>query len=165
LEYYGELTVTYPKIEEQWNIISDINGKIKNLKNGREYAYLYYEGIPTNNKFDLDKGFVISKDSVPKFLERKLDEIGFNYQESNDLIAYWLPELTKDKFVAIKFLFNEECDKYSRLTISPNPESEFRLMIEFINLNSKIDLKRQRMIKLDRKPYTVVEWGGINYTN
>jgi len=159
------LTNVYPKMDNTWNITADENGKLMDLADGREYAYLYYEGLPDRYTAEQDKGFVIQRDSVIGFLQDQLDVIGFNYRESNDMISYWLPQLTEKEYVLISFLFNDECDIYSELKISPKPDAEIRLMMEFISLDQYMEVAPQEIPSFERKPYTVVEWGGINFTS
>ena len=65
--------------------------------------------------------------------------------------------------VIIENLREDFCEL--KLKITPKPDAELRLMMEFISLDNNIEVKSQELIKLERAPYTVVEWGGINYTN
>jgi hypothetical protein len=163
--YKGDLTTSYPDLTNNWLVTADKNGVITNLKNGRKHPYLYYEGYANHRVNSIDSGYFIKTDTITQFLENKLDEIGFNFKESTDFITFWLPELKSKKYTVIKFLFNEECDVYSKLEIYPKPDSQIRLMMEFMSIDHKTSIKPQKTIKFDRKPYTVVEWGGINYTS
>lgn len=164
LKVAGELTSVYPNLSEnnEWKVIANSEGKLFNVKDQREYAYLYYEGELSTSLPSMKDGFVIKRSEIIPFLEEKLDEMGMNYQESNDMISYWLPELTEKEYVFISFLFNDECNRYSNLKITPKPDSEFRLMMDFLPLDKKIKVTPQKIESFKRKPYTVVEWGGIN---
>ena len=46
------------------------------------------------------------------------------------------------------------------LIITPKPDTLIRINMEYMPLDSVIDIKEQQLIKADRKGYTVVEWGG-----
>ena len=165
LEYKGELTSTYPELDESWEVVADSEGKITDVINGRNYSYLFYEGLADYTVDYIDYGYTIQTDTIVTFLENTLDQIGFNYKESNDFITFWLPELQAKDYVVLRFLFNDECDRYSKLKITPKPDTEIRLMMEFTSLENPIQVDAQELIEMKRKPYTVVEWGGINYTN
>jgi hypothetical protein len=165
LNYSGTLTTTYPKIDgNNWQITSNSQGILTNLKNGKEYSYLYYEGIPKKQDIDFNESFSIRSDTVESFLENSLTEMGFNTREKTDFISYWLPELTADDYVLIKFLYNDECNKYSTLNISPKPDSEFRLMLEFKSIPGPVTTSSPVIPSFQRSAYSVIEWGGINYT-
>ena len=47
LDYEGELTCTYPEYGDGWHVIARPDGTLQNLKDGKEYSYLFcnlYEG-------------------------------------------------------------------------------------------------------------------------
>ena len=44
LDYDGELTCTYPAYEDGWHVIARPDGTLQNLKDGKEYSYLFWEG-------------------------------------------------------------------------------------------------------------------------
>ena len=47
------------------------------------------------------------------------------------------------------------------LEVSPKPETTIRILMEFKSLDQEIEIKEQKLERVERKGYTVVEWGGI----
>ena len=46
------------------------------------------------------------------------------------------------------------------LIITPTPDTIIRVLMEYKPINSKIDIKEQKLKTPKRKGFTVVEWGG-----
>lgn len=46
------------------------------------------------------------------------------------------------------------------LKIMPTPDTLIRVMMEFKGLKKPINLENQKLEKVERNGYTVVEWGG-----
>ena len=68
LSYQGELTVTYPKYNNGWDVTAYPDGKIINKKDNKEYSYLFWEG-EGNRNYDLSKGFVVEGGKTSEFLQ------------------------------------------------------------------------------------------------
>ena len=49
-----------------------------------------------------------------------------------------------------------------KLSINPMPDTLIRVRMEYKALDKKISVKQQQLEKIERKGYTVVEWGGTN---
>ena len=45
------------------------------------------------------------------------------------------------------------------LQIEPKPQTTIRVLMTFKGLENKINVKEQELTKVERKGYTVVEWG------
>ena len=60
----------------------------------------------------------------------------------------------------IRFATSEEINSEMPLDISPVPKTLIRVLMEFKPLDEKIEVKEQKLEKVERKGYTVVEWGG-----
>lgn len=163
LDYQGELTILYPRYKDNWQVVAQPNGTLTNLEDQQEYSYLFYEGQLNKNYPDkITEGFVISKDTAIEFLQKKLRHIGLQPKEYNEMISYWLPQLYEKDFIAIHFLTGDDCNRVCKLGYSKKPDTEIRVMLEFIPLDKKIDLPVQTLPHYERKGFTVVEWGGVN---
>lgn len=161
------LTSTYPKYSGYWNITVDINGNIYDKKTNRNYYALYWEGID-NTKPNMTEGFVIKGEDTISFLEEKLEYLGLNEREINEFIVYWLPRMENNKYNFIRFKTIEEINKYMPLEFSKDPDTLIRVLMDFKPLNKEIKVKEQKLIKQERKGFTIVEWGGrevkeVNY--
>ena len=156
----ADLTTTYPKYENGWNITAYPDGTLID-GNGREYNYLYWEGL-SNNFIDMSKGFVVSKDNYIEFLEEKLDYIGLSNKESADFISYWLPYMNEFEYCQVSFQM-ENYEEQVKLDFSVAPDNELRVFVAFKGLDETIDIEEQDLsyyADFKRDSFVVVEWGG-----
>ncbi len=107
-----------------------------------------------------EEGFVIKGKNTGRFLDNKLSLLGLNFEEKNEFLSYLLPELEKNKYNYIRFQTMEEINNNMELFIEPKPDTLIRIMMEYKPLDKKIKVKQQELTKVERKGYTVVEWGG-----
>ena len=154
-----KLTCTYPKYEDGWNVLAKPNGDLIDLKTNRKLYALYWEGINTT-KANLKEGFIVEGENVAKFLEEKLEILGLNEREAEEFIVYWLPLMEKNKYNYIRFETMKEIEDNMQLEIMPKPETLIRINMEFKGLRKPLDIQMQQLEKVERKGYTVVEWGG-----
>lgn len=155
------LTTTYPKFKDKWKVVANPNGDLYD-KNGKYYYGLYWEET-LNHKVDFSSGFYVTKDDAIDFLEEKLSYIGLNDKERNEFIMYWLPILEKNEKNLVYFELTKERDSYNKLIINPKPDSLLRVAIHIKKVSEKVNIKKQKLEKFERKGFTAVEWGGINY--
>lgn len=158
LDYYGELTCTYPEYKNGWNVIAKPDGTLTNIEDKREYSYLYWEGI-SKNQWDMSKGFVIKGEDTKEFLQEKLEYMGLTPKEYNEFIVYWLPIMQENKYNLITFA-GEDYENLAKLNITPKPDSILRVMMLFKSLDKPIEVEAQEIKSFERKGFTVVEWGG-----
>lgn len=155
------LTTTYPKFKEEWNVTAYPNGDLYD-KNGKYYYGLYWEES-SNHKVNFEEGFYVSKDNAILFLEEKLSTIGLNDKERNEFIMYWLPILEKNEHNLVYFELTEERDSFNKIEISPKPDSLLRVAIHVKKINGPQYIKEQKLASFERKGFTAVEWGGVTY--
>lgn len=157
LESDCAITTSYPKYENGWNVFVEPNGVITDY-DGKRYSYLYWEGeIDFEDQFD--DGFIVIRENTIEFLEEKLEKLGLNFQERNDFITYWLPELEKHKYNKIRFL-GAEYEKLVKLNITPEPDTLIRVFMIFKGLEELEEITEQIIEPIQRFGYTVVDWGG-----
>ena len=155
------LTCTYPVYEDKWKVTAKPDGTLKDEETRRTYYALYWEGINIKkygNK--LEEGFVVKGEDTIKFLEDKLEILGLNEKEAEEFIIYWLPKMQNNKYNYIRFQTMEEINENMPIEVTPKPETLIRVMMEWKSLNKFIEVKEQKLEKVERKGYTVVEWGG-----
>lgn len=154
------ITCSYPKYEDGWNVIAKPNGNLKYIENGRDLYALYYEA-EIDKKIKVEKeGFIIKGEDSAKFLEEKLEILGLNEKEAEEFIIYWLPKLERNKYNYIRFMEKEEIEEAMPLEIEPKPETTIRVLMTFKGLSKEIKVEEQQLTKVERKGYTAVEWGG-----
>jgi len=158
LDYSGQLTCTYPEYEDGWNVIAKPDGTLTNIKDNREYSYLYWEGV-ANVNWDMSKGFVVAGSDTARFLQEKLAYMGLTPKEYNEFIVYWLPILQENKYNLITFA-GKDYEALAKLTINPEPDSILRIMMLYKPLEEPVEIEEQKLEPFTRSGFTVVEWGG-----
>jgi hypothetical protein len=158
LDYAGKLTCTYPKYQNGWNVIAEPDGTLKDVKTGKEYSYLFWEG-ESKVKYDLSKGYVVKGEDTAEFLQEKLAQIGLLPKEYNEFIVYWLPEMEDNPYNLITFQ-NEVYTNSAVLTVNPKPDSVLRVFMAYKELERPIKIESPEITPFERKGFTVVEWGG-----
>ena len=153
------LTCTYPKYEEKWDVVAESSGNLLDKKTNKNFYGLYWEG-KVKDKLKIKEGFCVRGIDTSSFLEEKLSILGLNERETNEFIMYWLPRLEKNNFNLIRFKTTEEINELMPLDINPKPDTIIRIMMECIPLIKYKEIEEQKLIKVTRKGYTVVEWGG-----
>ena len=166
LDLKGKLLTTFPKYDKNWDVIAEPNGQIFDKKTNRYYSSLFWDGTIdfSDEHYKYDDGFIVPKEKLAEFLIEKLEHIGLNNQETNDFIQYWLPILERNKYNFIHFLVNEECDEIATLNVNPKPETTIRIYMEFYGLENRTIIKEQQLLKTERKGFTLVEWGGADFS-
>jgi len=164
----AELAYTYPDIKKGWNFEADPSGKLQ-FPNKKSYQYLFWEGNMEKSDFQIHDGFVVKREDTERFFEEKFEEMGFLPQEYNDFIVFWTPILMKNEANKIHFAISSDqfsnvngkkYNEYYQLNISPQPKSIFRLFMLYENTHPDTELPFQKIVKLKREGFTVVEWGG-----
>jgi len=172
-----------------WNVRAYPNGKLVDLQPqhtdcskidstsfGLEYAkqacidnnypYIYWDGIIPIQDLGLHKdGYKIeSKKEIKPFLEKRAAEIGFNKKEKQDFVSYWTHALNKENSETFYVIFfqNEEVDKIYKMTIKPKPDNTNRIIMYAIRTPMVFEgITTQKLKKIKRDGFSVVEWGGI----
>jgi hypothetical protein len=165
LDPLGEFVFTYPEYNDGWKV-KIVNNQI--IVDDKSYPYLFWEGKSENIKYSYDEkgmdGFLIAKEEVVPFLEKSLNELGFNSKEKTDFITYWGPILERKSYALVQFVFDDEYDsEIGKLDMKPAALASKRVFIKCSNLddaNLGFDLIDQEFKKIDRKGLTLVEWGG-----
>ena len=149
----------YPKFNEKntWNVHAKPNGDI--ILNDRTYPYLFWEADSYDLK-DSNEGFIVTEENAEKFLEEKLEILGLNEKERADFIVFWLPHLIKNKLSLCTFQSKKFFDDFE-LNITPKPDTLIRIYLSIKKLDSPINVKEQKLESVERKGYTVIEWGGF----
>lgn len=157
LDYCGELTCTYPKYKHGWTVTAQPDGTLTD-ESGKEYNYLYWEGVGYDN-FDFSEGFCVAGEDTAAFLENALEALGLTRREANEFIVFWLPMMEENPYNIIAFQ-TETYEEAAKLHISPKPDSLIRIFMAWYGSQEAVNLPEQQLITPDREGFTVVEWGG-----
>lgn len=158
LDYSGKLTCTYPTYDNGWIVTAHRDGTLIDQKDGKEYSYLFWEGLDQIN-YDMSKGFVVKGEETAKFLQEKLEYLGMIPKEYNEFIVYWLPHMQNNQYNLITFQ-GEAYTDHAILDIIPKPDSMLRVFMAYKSLDTAISVEEQLLEPFDRQGFTVIEWGG-----
>ena len=155
-----QITCSYPKYTTGWNVIAQPNGDLKDIDTNKNLYSLYYESDNVV-EFKVEKdGFIVKGEDSAEFLEEKLKILGLTDREAEEFIIYWLPKLEANKYNYIRFATREEIDTNMPLTITPEPDTTIRVLMEYKGLENPIEVEEQNLEKTERKGFVAVEWGG-----
>ncbi|WKZ29422.1 MAG: hypothetical protein QY323_01680 [Patescibacteria group bacterium] len=156
----GGFTVTEPAYDGGWNVRATPKGELTNLKDGKAYPYLFWEG--RGGLYETPKqGFVVAQKDVHAFLVEKLSALGLNTQERADFIEFWEPRMSGSPWYFVTFMGNRTMDALAPLEISPKPDTVIRVLMDFLPLEKPIPVQGFDIQTPVRDGFTVVEWGGV----
>ena len=160
MDIHGENAFLYPTYTDSWEFTAEPNGDL--LFGEDTYNYLFWEA--TNRTIPSPKqtasGFFIEGTSVVQFLEEKLTLAGLNSKEQADFITYWGPRLAQNKLNFVHFEFNETCEKYANIDISPTPDNLYRIYMVWGSVSEEFEVNEQEIKRFDRSGFSVLEWCG-----
>ena len=159
LDIVGEFAFTYPAYNEGWSVLAQPDGTLTDA-DGREYSYLFWEGLFAQFKPDFTEGFVVKGEDSVAFLQKKLEALGLTPREYNEFIVFWAPRMEANAYNKVYFA-GAEYDQNAPLTITPEPDSMLRVFMVFAPAAENTVLPPQTIAPFVRKGFTVVEWGGM----
>lgn len=158
----GKFLFTYPTYENGWKGTAHPDGSITIAE--KNYPYLFWEGSHkmTAADMDLKKGYMVKGDSITAFLERNLAQMGLNDREMTDFITYWGPRMAGNDQQFVQFIFNDECNRFADLSISPAPAQIFRVYMIWAVVPENVVMRPepQELKTVSRDQFYAIEWGG-----
>ena len=155
----AELSTTYPKYNNGWDVTAYPDGSLLNKADGTHHRYLFWDAVNCRMRYDLSKGFCVAGSDTESFLREKLTYMGLTEEEMNEFIVYWLPRMEHNRFNLISFQSGAYTNS-AKLDITPNPDSLLRIFMVYVPLEEAADIEPQQLETFERKGFTVVEWGG-----
>ncbi len=161
IEIHGEDAFLYPSYTDSWNFTAEPNGDL--IFGDQTYNYLFWEAAraSTLTPQQATTGFFVEGQHITSFFEDKLTLAGFTSKEQADFITFWGPRLAKNTLNFIHFEFNETCDKYAELDISPKPDHLYRIFMVWEAVEAEFPVTEQEIQRIDRNGFCVLEWGGM----
>jgi hypothetical protein len=159
LDIFGKNPFYYPKYINGWEATAMPNGDLK--MNNEVYNYLFWEASAKVDPITHKDGFFVSKSNVVPFLEKHLTTAGLTSKEQADFITYWAPRLAQHDQSFVHFIFNEACDEFASLSITPKPDHIYRIYILWQPTENTFDAPEQIIQPMNREGFSVLEWGGI----
>ncbi|TAN34223.1 hypothetical protein EPN28_00005 [Patescibacteria group bacterium] len=158
----GGFTYTEPVYDNGWEVMAEPNGALTEIKTGKAYPYLFWEGNGSSKSSEPNKkGFVVAKENVKKFLDEKLALLGLNAKESADFEEFWLPRMQEKPYYFVTFYGKQMMDEIAPLAVTPKPDTIIRILMDFTPLASPMAVEEQKLSAPARQGFTVVEWGGV----
>lgn len=160
LDPQGGFTKSEPAYADGWNVRATPKGALTDLKDGKTYPYLFWEG--RGGLYETPKrGFNVARQDVHAFLTEKLSKLGLNRNESADFMEFWEPRMQGAPYYFVTFLGNRAMDALAPMRITPKPDSVIRILMDFRPLAAPIDVQGFDIHTPKRDGFTVVEWGGV----
>ena len=154
----GKFTCTYPDYRNGWSVTAEPDGTLYDNYDGKEYSYLYWEGLG-DTQWDFSEGFVVRREDTAEFLREKLTLLGLTPREYNEFIVYWLPKMQENEYNLISFQTDRYTDS-AKLDITPKPDSVQRVFMAYKACDGDTEVPEQELEPFVREGFTVIEWGG-----
>ncbi len=161
VEPQGGFTITEPAYNDGWRVVAQPDGGLTDVNTGLHWPYLFWEGHGTTQGTGLDRGFVVAQEEVDMFLRKTLPQVGLNPQESKDFREFWVPYMSDSPYYFVTFYGNRLMDEIAPLTVTPEPDTVIRILMEYHELDQPIAVSPMRLSPPARRGFTVVEWGGV----
>lgn len=149
-------------LEDGWrDVLAKPNGDL--IYKGKNYESLFWEGMGDGGyKFLKNEGLIVRGNEVIEVVRKQMRELGLNEKEIGDFMEFWETKLPVNaKWVRLSWYKTEDLNKIAPLYINPKPDSLIRIFLDWEVVPEYRQLKKQNLDKLERKGFTVVEWGGV----
>ncbi|CAE6412683.1 unnamed protein product [Rhizoctonia solani] len=146
-----------------WTIDAQPDGTLWDQATEREISYLFWEartnpklpasppasrpGSPVGASFSTfdpanpillpSHSVLLPFDKVTGYIDDVLLALGLHTEARTSFITYWLPDLSKHKFIALKFLPQGEYEKAAPLDIIPAPDVTTRVFMLFMGVEER----------------------------
>ncbi len=156
----GGFTFTEPEYPAGgWQVTADPDSWLTDA-DGTVWPYLFWEGRGGLYQAP-DRGWVIAQDEVDQFLTDKLTALGLVGREITEFKEFWLPRMNQAPYYFVSFYGNQAMDILAPLTITPQPDTVIRVLMDYQPLEAPIEVEPFTITTPERHGFTVVEWGGV----
>jgi hypothetical protein len=153
------ITDSYPQYKDSWKVVAHTDGSISSADSSRKIPFLFWEGVSSILP-EQKEGFVVANQDVNQFLRTKLVILGLNKKETEDFVRAWLPKFKSSPYYLFTFIDKSVIDKLAPISLSPQPDTFIRVLMDYNELNDWVDVKPQVLPATpNRNGFTVVEWG------
>lgn len=151
-----KLTAAIPDYSSGWNVSAGPDG----ILDGK-YGYLFYEADVEEIYFQTSASWKLPVKGRIEVFEKILDLYGFNSIEKRDFIEFWNKRLDPRRQYLMYPQETGIIDRAMPVAISPQPASIYRIWFYFIPSEEEPVTLPQRIKRIIRDGFTVVEWGGM----
>ncbi len=160
LDPQGGFTKSEPGYDGGWDVRATPQGELTNLKDGKTYPYLFWEGRGGLYRTP-GQGWSVAQKDVHAFLSEKLSALGLNAKERADFMEFWEPRMQGSPYYFVTFLGNRAMDALAPMAVTPKPDSVIRILMDFRPLAAPVVVQGFEIRTPKRDGFTVVEWGGV----
>ncbi|KAH9175574.1 hypothetical protein EDB89DRAFT_1945346 [Lactarius sanguifluus] len=138
-----------------WTVAAEPDGTLVDKTSGMQVSYLYWEAIVTPqpvtpgasrattpiadiDTFDparpsLNPGdsVLLSTSKVPGYLDVALKALMLHTEARTSFITYWLPDMLKHEYVALRFVAQDAYERAAPMRIAPAPDVVTRVFMLF----------------------------------
>lgn len=154
-----------------WRFYYKDNLRLIDKDTHKEFSYIFWESetVEKTSSFlndEIEKNyFCFKRMEVLDQIDTILTSYGLNVTERNDLITFWIQNLTSSPFTKISFVKTEDYNDLAGLQIEPYPSQIIRICMlikpctEYCVPTMKLE-DVEPIVRSQNEPL-VVEWGGI----
>ncbi len=154
----GRFTQSIPEGDGEWSVTARPDGRLTDKASGKSYDYIFWESTD-GTEYDWSRGYVVKGSEAEGFLLSILPEMGLIRSEYAEFIDYWLPRLQKNEYNLVTFQTDCYTDS-AALEVSPKPDTVIRVFMVFKAIDGPVRVGKPEIQPVERKGFTVVEWGG-----
>jgi len=190
-----------------WTVAAEPNGILVNKSTGTEVSYLYWEALtnshlitpegsrtttpvndieifdPSHPSLNPGDSVLLPIGKVAGYLDAALKSLALHTEARTSFITYWLPDLLKHEYVALRFLPQASYEKAAQMRVSPAADVVTRVFMLFRGVaKGDVGLWSQAAARAtaeggatfwtqvvgadavrasDRMLFRVLEWGGM----
>lgn len=159
VEPVGGMSVSEPAYGDGWTVTAQPDGTLTDAA-GRVWPYLFWEGTGGLYRAPV-RGWSVAREEVPHFLDERLAQLGLSPKETADFKEFWVPRMQEAPYYFVGFHGNRVMDALAPLTVSPQPDTIIRVLMDFMPLQRPVDAQPPVIRTPQRSGFTVVEWGGV----
>ncbi|KAI9442947.1 hypothetical protein H4582DRAFT_1921460 [Lactarius indigo] len=138
-----------------WTVAAEPNGTLFDKTSGMEVSYLYWEAIATPQPVtpsvsratspiaDIDtfdparpsvnpgSSVLLPTSKVPGYLDVVLKALALHTEARTSFITYWLPDILKHDYIALRFVAQDAYERAAPMRITPAPDIVTRVFMLF----------------------------------
>ncbi|KAH9018122.1 hypothetical protein EDB84DRAFT_1520100 [Lactarius hengduanensis] len=138
-----------------WTVAAEPDGTLVDRTSGMEVSYLYWEAIATPQPMtpgasrattpivDIDafdparpsvnpgESVLLPTSKVPGYLDVALKALALHTEARTSFITYWLPDMLKHEYVALRFVAQDAYERTAPMRIAPAPDVVTRVFMLF----------------------------------
>ncbi|KAF8314720.1 hypothetical protein DL93DRAFT_2079861 [Clavulina sp. PMI_390] len=109
-------------------------------------------------QLDANNSVLLSISEVPAYLDKALKALDLHVEARTSFITYWLPDLLKHQYIALRFVPQKEYEKAAVLDILPTPNVVERIFMLFQGIESALATNPEWVHAKEKAEADVLFW-------